>query len=357
MIFYVLDSSFNTIYVVDEYESVLWVDRFHSCGDFELYIPASEEATNIFASDRYLYSPKSEHLMILEGLEIESDTEDGDKMIITGRSLESILDRRYIFSEIKIDGSLQDGIEKILNETIISPSDSKRKIPNFIFEKNNDERITSIKVTNKYLGENVYTVISDLCKNNKIGFKIILTADFKFKFSLYCGEDRSYDQDNHPYVIFAQNFDNIMNSNYVSNTSTLKNVTLVVGQEVEENRQSVIVSSVEEEPSGLLRRELYTDAGDIAKQDGETTMSDDEYAKLLRQRGQDVLKENKETKTFEGQVETTRLFSYGEDFFMGDIVQFSNEYGIQYKSRIIEYIRSYDEKGIEEYPTFEVEDE
>lgn len=356
MIFYVLDDKFNTMYIVDEYKSALWVDRFNLCGDFEIYIPASKNAVNIFIPDWYLYSPESEYLMVIEGLDIESDSEDGDKMIIVGRSLESLLDRRSILSKTDIKGNLQDGIEKLLNDNIISPSNEKRKIDNFVFKKSDDERITSIEVDISYLGVTVYEAICDLCKNNKIGFKVMLTSDFKFEFSLYYGENRSYDQDKNPYVVFSNSFDNIMNSNYVSNKSTLKNVAHVVGQEIDGVSETVTVTPSEDEPIGLSRREIYVDAGDISKQEGDTTISDEEYTKLLTQRGKDTLEDNKETKSFEGQVETTRLFSYGRDFFMGDLVQFANEYGIQYKSRIVEYIRSYDSDGVEEYPTFEVEE-
>ena len=47
--------------------------------------------------------------------------------------------------------------------------------------------------------------------------------------------------------------------------------------------------------------------------------------------------------SFEGEIETTIMFKYGIDFFMGDIVQFANEYGHESKVRVIEMVRSEDE--------------
>jgi len=57
-------------------------------------------------------------------------------------------------------------------------------------------------------------------------------------------------------------------------------------------------------------------------------------------------------------METSQLFKYGEDFFMGDIVQVENEYDVKGTARVIELIRSQDENGYSEYPTFdEIEQE
>ena len=56
-------------------------------------------------------------------------------------------------------------------------------------------------------------------------------------------------------------------------------------------------------------------------------------------------------------VESTILFVYQRDFFMGDLIQIENEYGIGGTARIIEFIVSIDVNGIETYPTFESVDE
>ena len=47
--------------------------------------------------DYYLQSKESEHVMIVEKIQITSDTEDGNHVTVTGRSLESILDRRIVW--------------------------------------------------------------------------------------------------------------------------------------------------------------------------------------------------------------------------------------------------------------------
>lgn len=97
----------------------------------------------------------------------------------------------------------------MLNECIISPSIADRKISNFVFVPSTDPKITSLKIDNQYTGDCLYDVIKGLCEENNIGFKIVLTDENKFAFSLYAGVDRSYEQTENPYVVFSPNFENI----------------------------------------------------------------------------------------------------------------------------------------------------
>lgn len=81
-------------------------------------------------------------------------------------------------------------------------------------------------------------------------------------------------------------------------------------------------------------------------------LSNSEYIALLRQRGKEKLAENIDITSFEGEVEATTMFVYGQDFFIGDIVQIANEYGHETTARIIELVTSDDESGNSVYPTF-----
>ena len=104
--------------------------------------------------------------------------------------------------------------------------------------------------------------------------------------------------------------------------------------------------------SGLNRREMHTDASGISQTDGENTISDEAYTALLQRQGIDELAQNTRTESFEGEVSSGRTYTYGTDYFMGDIVQNVNEFNIEATSRVTEYIMSQDESGIERYPTF-----
>ena len=337
---FVMNDKFETIDIIDSYESVIWTDRYIGYGDFEIYAPFSFDLLNKVKQDYYLTILDSEHTMIVEGVEILSDTDTGNRLKITGKSLESILNRRILWYDAAFSGtSLQNAIEGILNNTIINPQITDRKIDNFIFEASDDERITSLTLEDEYsTDQNVYDVIYTICKRNFIGYKVTLNDQNQFVFKLYMGEDRSYKQLENPYVVFSPNYENIINSNYIDSTELMKNITLVVGENA-----TITVGSGE----GLLRREIYTDARGINPEEVQ------DYNEALKRMGNYTLQDNSRVKNFEGEVDAVRMFVYGEDFFIGDVVQISNEYGIEGSARVMEFIKSDDASGSKAYPTFE----
>lgn len=353
MEFLVLDENLQTSSVLDTYESILWVDRYNQCGDFELYTSMNDTILSKIKSDYYIWSKDSEHTMIVEDIKINTDAEDGNELIIVGRSLESILERRIIWNQTILSGNFQNGVKTLLDENIISPSDESRKIENFIFVESEDTAITELTIDAQFTGDNLYEAICSLCVSKNIGFKVTLTNDLKFAFELYAGIDRSYDQIENPHVVFSPSFENIVNSNYLESKKTLKTVTLVAGEGEGSERKTVSVTVDDGAGSGMNRRELYTDARDISSTTEDGELSTTEYNSQLEQRGKEKLAENIITKSFEGEMDTMSIFKYGEDFYMGDIVQIVNEFGIEGKVRVIEMIISQDESGIDSYPTFE----
>ena len=133
---------------------------------------------------------------------------------------------------------------------------------------------------------------------------------------------------------------------------TMQTVTLVAGEGEGVYRMTSTVACAFGAGTGLNRRELYTDARDVSSTVDNETLTDAEYNAQLSQRGLENLAENIATKSFEGKVETTRMYRYGEDFFLGDMVQIVNEYGIEGKARVTEFIRSQSKEGLDSYPTF-----
>lgn len=347
----VLDSNFETVDILDSFESIIWTDRYSKCGDFEIYTPINKKISDACKQDNYLWFKDSEHSMIIESIQRDSYIESGKHLTITGRSLESILSRRIVWEQTVVYGNVQTCIKKLITENIISPTVPERIISNFIFEDTTDIAITGLpSIIAQYTGDNLYDVIVDLCSFFSIGFKITLNSNKQFVFKLYAGADRSYSQTTNPYVVFSPNFENIIDSNYLESKKTLKNVTLVAGEGEGSARKTTILGST----TGIERRELFTDARDISSNVDGVVISDAEYITQLQQRGLENLVNYKTTKTFEGQVEATQMFSYGKDFFLGDIVQIADDEGIESKSRVEEIVRSHNKEGYDVYPTFTI---
>lgn len=257
---YVLDTDLETVDIVDTYKSLIWTDRYQECGDFEICMAMSPKVAALMKPDYYIWRKDSPHLMIIESISIAGSEDEGDVATITGRSLESILDRRVIWGLKVLKGNLQDAIETLLNECIISPSKPERKISNFIFEASDDPYVTMHEIEGQYTGDNLYEVITNLCAERGIGFQITLNDSKQFVFRLYSGTDRSYDQITYPSVIFSNEFNNLVDSTYTESKSELKNVTLVGGEGEGDQRRYTAVGNT----AGLARRELFTDARDIS---------------------------------------------------------------------------------------------
>lgn len=347
----VLDNNFEAIYVIDAYSSFIWTDRYYQVGDFEHVSAMNPEVLNFLKLGNYIWNAESEHLMIIEKHVIVSDIEDGSSITITGRSLESVIGRRIIWGQTSLSGNFQNGIEQLLNENIIVPTDPLRQIPNFIFKSSDDPTITALTIDAQYMGDNLLAVIQKLCEERDLGFKVTVNDKKQLVFELYIGTDRSYDQTAVPYIIFSPNFDNMINSNFVESQETYKNVALVGGEGEGGSRKYATVGNT----SGLERREMFVDARDISSDVGNhKVLTSDEYNTVLIQRGNETLyaKENADVKAFEGKIETGVMFKYGVDFFNGDVVQIANEYGHEGQVRIIEIVMSEDETGTSVYPTY-----
>lgn len=342
----------EVISILDVFESLIWNDRYSAFGDYEIYTDISSQTLSALQSGYYLSIKNSNHLMIVEGMEIKTDVETGNKFISTGRSLESILDRRIIWNQTNITGGFQTGIQTLLNENAISPTDPNRVISRLIFEESNDPYITALTMDGQYHGDNLYDVIKNLCDSFDVGFQIILNDLNQFVFKLYYGVDRSYDQLINPYVVFSPSFDNIINTEYTHSERDSKTTTLVGGEGEGSNRKTREISIYEDVLTDLDRKEKFTDASDISSTVDGGTLTESEYNLLLEQRGFVSLLDNLPLSFFDGQVDTSQTYMFGRDFFMGDIIQIKNEYGQSGKARVTSFIISENTSGIDLYPTF-----
>lgn len=380
----ILNREFQTQCIVDSFESFIWTDRYNEPGDFELYFPADSQIAPYAQEGYYVWQKHSDRLMIIEDLNITTDAEVGPHTTINGRSLESLLDRRVVAYRTVINGSLQDGIQRLLNENVISPSDSMRKIPGIRFIKNDDPRVTKLTCDLNLLGEVLLDVIEDQCKLNDLGFKMTYNEEAStLDFMLYYGEDRSYEQEKNPWVVFSPGFDNLLSSNYLKSLKNLRTAAVIGGDANYERGQEVVDVDGKPEMTGIDRREMYVDGSDIelpnptvneesirerlekrGKTEAEIQAAIDQamaiaveqttavYRSQLEQKGLEELSKTYIVEAFEGEIEAVRQYVYDRDFFIGDVVQVRDSYGKEAASRITEVVRSHDLTGETMVPTF-----
>lgn len=347
---HVYNQNLERIGLIDIYQSLIWTKRYYQAGDFELYVPASSELLEMLQKDNILVREDDNIAMIIEKIEITTDVETGNYIIVSGRSIESYLERRIVRYQTNIDDTLENGIRRLINENAINPKDTDRIIPNLILGTSQGFTDT-LKMQITY--DTLYDVIVSLCQSYGYGWKITF-EDGKLVFNLYKGVDHSYSQDINPYVVFSPEFDNLINSHYVTDKQEYKNYAYVFGEGEGSSRSFRAVSLNNIIPKNLDLYELYVDAKDLSTNDGE--IGTREYGEMLYTRGIEKLNECKTTTAFEGEVASNLSYQYKVDYDIGDIVQIKNEYGITTKARITEIIESESESGSEFVPTFEYEE-
>lgn len=340
---YVRDKELSIIGIIDAFLSLIWTERYNSCGDFELYLYAKNENIAMLKEDYYLTRTDTESIMLIEEVNVITDVEEGNYLIVKGRSAEVLLNRRIVWQQTNLSGKVEKCIRQLILENAINPEDGNRKIQNlFMGEMQNFAETIDKQVT----GTNLLTEIMDICASCNYGFKITLNDYNNFVFNIYKGIDRSYDQTENSFVVFSNEYDNLNASNYKYNKTEYSNIALVAGEGEGTERKRYTVGNA----SGMERYECFVDARDISTNNGEIEI--DDYNYMLQQRGIEALKNECIIENFEGEADTTTTYTYRRDFYLGDIVQVENEYGMIAAPRITEVIESQDENDYKVLPTF-----
>lgn len=343
----IYETDFSLLAIVDTASSVIWANRFRQCGDFEIYIPASAALLELLTIDRYVGRTDDEMLGVIERAEVQTDEENGDFLIVTGRCVRSILDRRIVWEQTIFSGTVENGLRRLVTDAYISPSDAARRYSRLTLAAAHGfaER-TRMQDT----GTNLLEAIEERCAAHEYGFKITLDAENAvLVLDFYKGNDRSADQSALPRLIFSEDFDNLTASHYVRDKTAYKTIALIAGEGEGTARKTATVSR-SGDLTGLSRREMYIDARDISTNEGE--VSDSEYSEMLIERGTSELQSAAIVESMEGTVEAGQMHEYKRDYFLGDTVTVINKYGITANARVLEVVEVWDENGYTCTPTF-----
>lgn len=375
---YVLDKNFNRIHIIDQYKSLIWANRYNEIGDCELMINATVDNWFIFKDGIYLTRSDDDMTCRIEKINIKTDLENGNFIIIDGYDIKNILKQRIIWKQTNFIGLAEDYIRKLIEEAIISPELEIRKISNFVL----DDKANFIEELQQQVAyDNLQEKITEICKKYEWGYKVYIGNNL-IRFKLYKGVDRT------DYVVFSEDYENLANTEYIEDKSNMRNVALIAGEGEGVERTTAITG----DKSGLERYEVYVDASDLSKKieyedlkntykNGEektiggkiyyvvngvniailtkeddytnVELLDDIYINNLISKGNETLAQYCNTKTFNGNVEAKLTYEYKKDYFLGDIVSVRNQFGISIKARIVEIIEVDDDNGYSIEPKFE----
>lgn len=337
----VLNKNFERIAVVDDYVSLIWCKRYYDIGALDLQIEANDETVSTFERGNYIIREDDDTIYRIEALEVDTDEQSGDTLIVGAYDCKKILSQRIIWNTITFRGSLAQFVQRVLNENVINPSNSARKISNFEIKELLNYDSTIEQQTNF---EPIADKLIELFKSYEYGWKITF-ENGKFCFYMYEGVDRSMNQNDREKVIFSPEYENIYSSKYSLDSSKKKNSILVGGEGEGEGR----ITSEYGNFSGLDRFETFLDASSTYE-DGEI-LTTQQYRSMLANLGKEELSKNSSISKFEGEVDISS-YRYKIDYDLGDIVTIRDKYGISKNVRITEIVETWDSEGYTIEPVF-----
>lgn len=349
--------------VCDSFSSLLWDIEYYKCGAFEVYIAASPRNVEVFQTGRIVgRDDDKEHFGLIESVELETDAEDGDYLIIKGRFLMCLLGRRIIYPTLNFTIMTTYGIiiQKALENNALTSGN--RLVPGLKFGEIQGacwSQITKLQVSYENLMEWIYTICEKIGGTANIRLSKIAEEQYEMIFELSQGTDRNILQKINPHIIFSDRYNNLLSFTYFTDTSVKKNYAYVLGKgEGEKRKRTTYFEGAE--PSSLERYEVYIDAKDISdeeQENGETKpISDAEYIELLKEKGKQNLVPTKTKSESQIAVQSTQ-FQYGVDYFVGDFLTVEHHrFGIrQNKIQLVGMIESFDRNGRNLTPTFKEE--
>lgn len=429
----VLDESMILQHICEDYKSIIWTERFHGFGDFKLTVPGTLENLQIYQLDYYLYTKGTNKLMIIEQIELNTEYSKQSMLTVSGRSLESILDRRVMHpypiwegtilcKEERTRGKVKDVIKHYSN-LLFKQRDSldtshERHVKGFGWYSIDelpggirrgrpvssmdigDIRVSTegvvrdMSIRNPNWGRYMdytkdpysmegswYKLVQELTDLTMSGWAIEYDGEDPYYWYgyTYNGVNRTFNQGERPPVVFSPKYDNLSKATYFKSKvgTRTKIFSGAVKFEIptqlaldgeylgaSASNNAMQNNSVTVGTPGLGLREGYFKSPSVEHTNG--MMQDTTGAKgvlpndpksihrQIHEQCNTELWRHMPIEMFSGEAAQQSMYTYNEDFFLGDFVQIQNEFGQQDIARITEYIRSSsDSEGDVFYPTFE----
>ena len=348
LVFKVDDNTFENIGEVNQYDSLIWPDKFNGYASFELWAPITEENSEYFKKGNILWCG-GDNAAVVEIVKSAIDDKGTKTFNVKGRTLEMFFTTRIIWGTYNASNKYAStAMYDIVNQNCISPTNASRKIP--YLECAEDKQLGG-KMSVQRTGGEVYDALTTIAGSKDLGFNVLFRPkEKKLIFEVVAGVDRTIEQSEVDPVEFSTDLEDILSSSYYTNNQDEKNVAFIQGEGDGASRISQI--SGNNELKGFDRKELYVDARDLqsetVNEDGTTTsLTPDEYKAALINRGDDKLSECEVTETFEAQIRVFGdiQYEFGKDYQKGDKVTVRDrQLNVVVSARITEVEEDFDDE-------------
>lgn len=348
-----LNSNFQPASLVENYESLIWTERYSTAGEFVL---ESENVAQMIAAlsvkqDTFVSLRDSNVPMLVETHKIEKKKGQAAKLITTGRSVEApLLERRSTVPKAAIGvapgewgitaNSSSDLAYYVMNFLLEDPVTALAAdiIPQLTFPEPDDWGDGTAESYVVERGKLYPWVLKQVVANkHALRTERPNASGNRMAVRVYKGVDRSTS------VVFDARFDNFDDTTYLLSRKGFGNTAQVFGA------TDSLEVNVGGPYTGLDRFVEYVDA--ISDTDGVSPGPTlDEYLQNLG-----IVEIGNATKTemFTGEISSQTAAKYGTDYYLGDTVKLVGEYGLTQNVTIAEFVRTSDATGEKSYPTFE----
>lgn len=351
-----LNDDWKREHFIEDYQSLVWTERFADVGDFELVVLASEDYAEWLVKGVYMTYSKSKRLMVIDTVNSYFDDDGINFIKVSGPSLEHVLDDRIAMPAMagtkttpkwtitdKPAAIVRKMFATIVGQGALSAGDM---IPGY--QAGNLYPVDTIpepstKVTLDLDPDTLLNSIKLVCNAYNLGFRLYYERDSgRIYFNVYSGNDRTAAQSRYPAIVFSPEMDSLANMSMLTSDANYKNVAYVFAQ----NGSAIVYAlDVPKSTNGFDRRALLVKADDLDMAAGTALNA------AMKNRGiLELAKYNKLT-AFDGEVSQDDRYQYDVDYFLGDIVEVRDQARISKYVRITEQIFSNDVDGEKAYPT------
>lgn len=357
-----------------KYEMAQWNNKFRDIGTFSINARYVDE--NLFLLDKtktyyvllYMSNDKTKsdswntlHNVFgkIEKVSKEND-EDADypsTIKIEGRLMPFLFSKRVIagtfdYKNMELIAYVTDLITRCFEKN------TERYVDMNISCQKDNKVYEDTFITKQITGGQLWEELSDYFEQYKLGIVIAPKIDKTFELSSEYGEhlsglsnvagfevqiktgvDRTRGNGLNT-VIFSKSLSNIKRASYSYNSESDMNVAYIAGEgEGAERKWYEIQKDSENKKSAWNREELWIDARDIQSEgEDDTTLTDEEYDKLIEQRAYEKFQENAIMDEYSATVnEHNQRYVYMRDYDLGDWVTIQDrDLGIEIDAQIVE---------------------
>ncbi|MBQ7983377.1 MAG: siphovirus ReqiPepy6 Gp37-like family protein [Clostridia bacterium] len=270
----------------DDFISLVWSERYFSCGEFTLVMPMTQQRFAAALTSAFLEVRGRHGLGRIEKVVYTG----GGTMTVSGRMAESLLADRIVPRGTTVSGALCAAAEALVDVNAGTAA-GERAIAHLTVETaatmyDGDGNVITVEdhLGGQQLDEWLYETLSA----HGASFRIVPDYDAgTLVFQIYRGLDRTQAQSENGYAVFSASFASAGEFDFLSDSTDYRNFAYIAGEGEGEERVMLTLDLRTDADEPL--RELYVDARDLRSSDGETTMSAEAYRNLLLSRGRQRL--------------------------------------------------------------------